>query len=1350
MFAVASMVVLILAIIIGRTAAGSSPAAAPDDTATPVVRELSNVPSEPAGPTFLTGPAEGDPLDIALAYLNEHRADYGLSYSDLADIIVTDRYISAHTQVTHLYLRQRYQGIELFDGNINVNVTADGRIVNMGVDFEGDLAEKIESTSPALTAEQAVMSAAGELGLVVSRPLLSLKQPAGPAQQVILSNGGISQQPIPVWLLYTRDGDRVRLAWSLRIYEQSSLHWWSMRVDARDGRVLGQNDLVVSDNWWVDAPSAEWGRSSKPLQIAGTVVGLEPATLLSGTYKVYGAPVESPIHTSPLPPSDARTTVVEPANSSSSPFGWHDTDGVAGPEFTTTQGNNAHAYTDHSNNNKPDNGSSPEGGASLLFNAPLDLTQAPLAYSDAAVINLFYWNNLIHDVSYLFGFDEAAGNFQENNYGNGGAGSDYVLAEAQDSAGRPVTNFNRNNANFATPPDGQNPRMQMYLWTPPSPDTDGDFDNGIITHEYAHGISNRLVGGPSNVECLNNQEQMGEGWSDWHSLILTMQPGDSGPLGRGIGTYGLNQAADGPGIRPARYSTDMAVNSFTYGNLSSLRVPHEVGFLWNTMLWQMNWTLIGEYGFNPDPTGDWSSGGNNLAHQLVIDGLKLAPCSPGFIDGRDAILLADQLLTAGANQCNIWEAFASRGLGLSAIQGSSASTSDNSEAFDTPYECQDTLKINKSADPSPVMAGQMLTYTLLIRNDTAGELTGVTVTDTIPAGSTYVNNSATCGGVETGGVVTFSLGNMDSESATSCLFQVTAGSTFDVEQLFFDDGESGSGAWAVSAGSGSTDWTLGVNNPHSPSHAWFAPDPATSTDFYLESAEAVSLGAGAELRFWHDYDTEAEWDGGVVEITFGGMPWIDLGPLMSQNGYNGTIISNLASAISERDAFTGDSGGYQETVIDLSSYAGQAVNIRFRMASDGLVGGNGWYVDDVTITGRRPLTNFACVTASEGDQDCDTIITVVLPSGVTPTPTPTATATDTPTATPTDTPTATATNTPTDTPTATPTNTPTLTPSNTPTNTPTATPTDTPTLTPSNTPTNTPTATPTNTPLPPTPTNTPLSPTPTNTPTHTPLPPTPTNTPTHTPPPPTSTHTPTNTPLPPTPTNTPTNTPLPPTPNNTPTNTPLPPTPTDTPTNTPLPPTPTNTPTHTPLPPTPTNTPTNTPLPSAPTNTPTHTPLPPTPTNTPTHTPPPPTPTNTPTPTPTNSPTATPAPPFIIFLPLIHYHESPDTTLSEVQVPDSAGAAPRWSGIRPADLELQCPPQPGIYVIPFNEGQFRDFWQSPRLLSPDSIQLSPCENRAKLESHIRIFPREDSWIEPYMVGSFAVIPNQAKNGTENR
>ena len=78
------------------------------------------------------------------------------------------------------------------------------------------------------------------------------------------------------------------------------------------------------------------------------------------------------------------------------------------------------------------------------------------------------------------------------------------------------------------------------------------------------------------------------------------------------------------------------------------------------------------------------TGGNNIAMQLVIDGLKLQPCSPGFVDGRDAILAADLLNYGGAHQCLIWEVFANRGLGFSASQGSSMSRTDQVAAFDVP------------------------------------------------------------------------------------------------------------------------------------------------------------------------------------------------------------------------------------------------------------------------------------------------------------------------------------------------------------------------------------------------------------------------------------------------------------------------------------------------------------------------------------------------------------------------------------------------------------------------------------------------------------------------------------------
>jgi hypothetical protein len=213
---------------------------------------------------------------------------------------------------------------------------------------------------------------------------------------------------------------------------------------------------------------------------------------------------------------------------------------------------------------------------------------------------------------------------------------------------------------------------------------DGDFDNGIIAHEYGHGVSNRLTAGAQNAGCLGNDEQMGEGWSDWLGLMMTISADDIATEGRGIGTYATNQEVTGSGIRPFRYSTDFSVNPSTYDltNNPSLSRPHGIGFVWATMLWDLNWALIDQYGFDSDLYN--GTGGNNINMQLVIDGMKLQGCSPGFIDGRDAILQADILANDGANQCLIWEVFAKRGLGWSAEQGSSGSRSDQVEAFDLP------------------------------------------------------------------------------------------------------------------------------------------------------------------------------------------------------------------------------------------------------------------------------------------------------------------------------------------------------------------------------------------------------------------------------------------------------------------------------------------------------------------------------------------------------------------------------------------------------------------------------------------------------------------------------------------
>jgi len=222
---------------------------------------------------------------------------------------------------------------------------------------------------------------------------------------------------------------------------------------------------------------------------------------------------------------------------------------------------------------------------------------------------------------------------------------------------------------------------------------DGSFDNGIVAHEYGHGISNRLTAGASSTSCLQNAEQMGEGWSDWFGLMITMEEGDQSTDPRGIGNFASGRAADGNGIRNAPYSTDLSINNFTYNdsnNEAAVSQPHGVGFVFATMLWDLTWAYIDKYGFDPDLFN--GNGGNNKVMQLVLDGLKLQPCSPGFIDGRDAILAADMASTGGQNQCLIWEVFANRGLGFNASQGDSGDRTDQVEDFNLPPDEDPTLE----------------------------------------------------------------------------------------------------------------------------------------------------------------------------------------------------------------------------------------------------------------------------------------------------------------------------------------------------------------------------------------------------------------------------------------------------------------------------------------------------------------------------------------------------------------------------------------------------------------------------------------------------------------------------------
>lgn len=746
------------------------------------------------------------------AFLEQEQKNLKLTNLDINNWIISSQHVSKQSGVTHVYIQQTHQGIPLFNGIANFALK-NGQVVSMGNRMVAQVAAKAGQQQANIAPQQAIELAALALNLPAPSSLEEIKRYN--QQHLEYNKGNISLENIPVQLLYWQSPtEELHLVWDLSIYQLDAQHWWSVRIDAQTGALLDKNDWVVHCQF--DGMLAQQcsHTNAHPLNLANATAYNSAGP---NQYRVIALPAESPSH-------GPSILVTNPADSLPSPFGWHDDNGIIGADYTITRGNNVHAYEDTLDNNTP--GGSPDGGLLLDFDFPYANGAPPLDNLDAAIVNLFYMNNMMHDIWYRYGFDEASGNFQTNNYGRGGVDGDYVRAEAQDGSGT-------SNANFATPPDGSRPRMQMYIWPmssntghyvsvsapsnltgsylaakasfgPPLPgiplsanlvliedhlapandgcdslvnaaalsgkivlidqgtcdfgnkveaaqnagavgvivvnnlgflfvmssnnpninitipsvmilpslgnnlkaamqagtvtvalsnagisDKDSDFDNGIIAHEYGHGISNRLTGGGASSNCLHNAEQMGEGWSDWFGLMLTIEPGDQGSDIRGIGTHVLGEPNTGAGIRPAPYSTDRAVNNYTYANSNNPNIsqPHGVGFIYATVLWDLTWALIDFYGGTPDPDLLNGTGGNNVAMNLVIESLKLQPCSPGMIDGRNAILQADQLLYNGAHECLIWEVFAARGFGYSANQGSSSSRSDQVEAFDISPVC---------------------------------------------------------------------------------------------------------------------------------------------------------------------------------------------------------------------------------------------------------------------------------------------------------------------------------------------------------------------------------------------------------------------------------------------------------------------------------------------------------------------------------------------------------------------------------------------------------------------------------------------------------------------------------------
>ncbi|MBI5759550.1 MAG: M36 family metallopeptidase, partial [Planctomycetales bacterium] len=602
--------------------------------------------------TFLTGPTTGEPFQIASNYLVSHATELGLNSSDLPGYLVSSQYTDEPSGITHIYLRQTHDGLEVMNADLSIHITARGEVINVSSSFIAAPEVAGGLTSQFLIgAPQAFSELSDDLGLgLLATPQIVRVDSESPDLATVLAASGVALDDVEANLVYVPTADGLELAWRLNVQTLDQQNWFDAFVDADSGEPLYVDNFIG---------------------YAG--------------YNVFASPLVSPNE-------GGRTLVVDPQDATASPFGWHDTDGVAGAEFTDTRGNNASVQEDGDANDT--GGFRPDGGAGLTFDFPLDTSQDPANFQAATITNVFYWVNRLHDIHYQYGFTEAAGNFQVNNYGHGGVANDAVMVDIQDGSGGL-------GPSFFTPPDGQSPRLTLFVNSTVSPARDNALDNTVLIHEYGHGISERLTGGPANNSALNATQSrgMGEGWSDWWAVMLTQDASDTKLAAYPVGNWYIGQGLNGGGIRRYPYSFDMSVNPLTmadYNNATTRSSPHKIGEVWASALWDMNWLLIDKYGFSSDFYH--GTGGNNLALQLVMDGLKLQGTNPSYLDGRDAILAADVALTGGQNQAEIWTAFARRGMGFSANDGGSASSTSVTEAFDIPGTISGTVFRDDDAD----------------------------------------------------------------------------------------------------------------------------------------------------------------------------------------------------------------------------------------------------------------------------------------------------------------------------------------------------------------------------------------------------------------------------------------------------------------------------------------------------------------------------------------------------------------------------------------------------------------------------------------------------------------------------
>jgi hypothetical protein len=503
----------------------------------------------------------------------------------------------------------------------------------------------VDSVTPAISSSEAV---AAVLRNVRSQlvPGRVAGGPSGATRQTVFENGDRAS------LVLFVEGATTRLAWDTRVTKSSTESYHAV-VDAGTGRVLYRQNMVK----FADAHGSVWEN--------------HPGTGILGNTQA-----DQNLTTLGFIPADATDLTGGTYANAWSDINDNDANDP-GENITPATGNDfTHTYV-------------PVGPSATT--APRCDPKAPCGWNSTVptswtgnreqngVQDFYFVSKFAQHLDDDLGFGAAAGNFLA-------AGGDPVLVQNDDGAsklaGGPDLDH-LDNANMNTFPDGTSPIMQMYLFTynlainSPFRDINGGDDAAIVYHELTHGLSNRLITFPDGNGAVGSPQAgaMGEGWSDWYAKDYLVQQGNAVNTGAD-GEVNMGEFTDAVPNQIRTQALDCKVGStvpecpglgvgdtggYTYGDFGHILSGPEVhadGEVWAETLWDLRSQL-----------------GSGLTGQLVTEAMVLSPVEPSFLDERNAILLADQNLSTGANAGDIWAVFAHRGMGFyaGAVDGLDAS-----------------------------------------------------------------------------------------------------------------------------------------------------------------------------------------------------------------------------------------------------------------------------------------------------------------------------------------------------------------------------------------------------------------------------------------------------------------------------------------------------------------------------------------------------------------------------------------------------------------------------------------------------------------------------------------------------